>query len=99
MAEAVIQQEKAMTDSTRTFFQSHQCSGFHAKVTIEWSFPKDIDADMLPADRISSAEEIADSILELSGPMMRAMVQAMRGYTAPPPMTQEKFEENLKRST
>ncbi len=88
-----------MTNPTRTFYQSHECAGFRAKVTVEWSFPKDIDADLLPAARISNAESIADSILVLSGPKMRSMVQAMRGYVVTEPMTQAQFEENLRRST
>lgn len=65
----------------RTFYQSHECAGFRAKVTIEWSMPEEIDPDLLPAWRHDTAEEIADSILAFSGKKMRDMVQAMRGYT------------------
>jgi hypothetical protein len=64
----------------RNFHQSHECAGFRAKVTIEWSTPEEIDLDLLPAWRSEMTEDIADSILAFSGPKMRDMVQAMRGY-------------------
>jgi len=67
--------------STRTFYQSHECEGFRAKVTIEWSMPTDVDPDHLPAWRAQTAEDIADSVLAFSGRRMRQMVQAMRGHT------------------
>jgi hypothetical protein len=67
--------------SERIFYQSHQCEGYHAKVTIEWSMPKGVDGDLLPVSRTQDAEAIADSILAFSGPKMRDMVQIMRGYT------------------
>jgi hypothetical protein len=51
----------------RTFYQSHECDGFRAKVTIEWSMPRNVDADRLPAQRTLDAEDIADSILAFSG--------------------------------
>lgn len=68
-----------------TFYQSHQCEGYHAKVTIEWSTPKDVEADLLPASRMQNAEAIAESTLTFSGPRMRDMVRAMRGYAPSPP--------------
>lgn len=64
----------------KTFYQSHECDGYRAKVTIEWSFPSDIE----PSWRSLEAEDIADSILSFSGKKMRDMVQAMRGYKTPP---------------
>lgn len=67
----------------RIFYQSHQCEGYHARVTIEWTTPKGVEGDLLPAWRMQSAEAIADAILAFSGPKMRDMVQAMRGFTAP----------------
>jgi hypothetical protein len=66
--------------SVRTFYQSHQCEGFRAKVVIEWSEPSDDDLEFQPAWRAADAEEIADEILAFSGPRMRDMVQAMRGF-------------------
>ena len=65
----------------REFHQIHECEGYRAKVTIEWSMPAHIDGDLLPAWRKEYAEQIADSILAFSGKQMRDMVQAMRGYT------------------
>lgn len=67
---------------TRTFYQSHECEGFRAKVTIEWDIPKKIDETAIP-NRIAVAEDIADAILAFSGKRMRDMVQAMRGYSVP----------------
>lgn len=66
------------------FYQSHQCEGYHAKVTIEWTTPKDVEGDLLPPWRMQTAEDLADLILQFSGPKMRDMVQAMRGFTTPP---------------
>jgi hypothetical protein len=75
---------------TRIFYQSHECEGFRAKVTIEWSMPDTVDGDLLPKWRTETAEDIADSILAFSGRKMRHMVQAMRGYTpAHPPAGRE----------
>lgn len=65
---------------TRTFYQSHECEGFRAKVTIEWSMPEKLDPDLLPPWREEMATDIADGILAFSGRRMRQMVQAMRGY-------------------
>jgi hypothetical protein len=74
---------------SRVFYQSHECQGFRAKVTIEWSMPETVDADLLPAWRTEAAEDIADSILAFSGRKMRDMVQAMRGYSAQSPADRE----------
>lgn len=60
--------------SNRSFYQSHECEGFRAKVTIEWDIPPTADER-----RLTEAEDIADSILAFSGKKMRDMVQAMRG--------------------
>jgi len=68
-------------NSLREYYQTHVCEGYRAKVTIEWSMPDTVDADLLPAWRKEVAEEIADSILAFSGKKIRDMVQAMRGYT------------------
>lgn len=64
----------------KTFYQSHECDGYRAKVTIEWSFPRDTE----PSWRSLEAEDIADAIMAHSGPKMRDMVQVMRGYKTPP---------------
>lgn len=71
---------KISPSPSRIFYQSHECEGFRAKVTIEWSMP--VDGDLLPAWRAETAEDIADSILAFSGRKMRDMVQAMRGFSA-----------------
>lgn len=64
---------------SRTFYQSHECEGFHARVTIEWGIPPRCD-EVFIADRLAVAEDIADSILGFAGKKMRDMVQTMRGY-------------------
>lgn len=66
--------------SGRTFYQSHSCEGFRAKVTIEWDIPETSDETVI-RHRIEAAEDIADSILRFSGNKMRDMVQVMRGFT------------------
>lgn len=68
----------------RTFYQSHECEGFRAKVTIEWSEPSDDDLEFQPAWRAQETEDIADSILSFSGRKMREMVQVMRGFKSKP---------------
>jgi hypothetical protein len=72
---------------TRSFYQSHSCDGFSAKVTIEWMVPKKVDIDMIP-NRMQRAEDIADAILGFSGPKMRDMVQELRGY----PLTSQEIK-------
>lgn len=65
---------------SRTFYQSHSCAGFSARVTIEWDIPKTCDETFI-ANRLAAAEDIADQILGFSGSKMRDMVQTMRGYS------------------
>ncbi len=67
---------------TRTFYQSHVCEGFRAKLTIEWDIPPKCEETVI-AHRIAAAEDIADAILAFAGPRMIHMVQAMRGYSVP----------------
>lgn len=69
---------------TRTFYQSHTCDGFRAKITIEWDIPKDIDETTI-RNRLFGAEDIADAILAFAGPRMIHMVQTMRGYSVTRP--------------
>lgn len=64
----------------RTFYQSHECEGFRAKVTIEWDIPATADETTIK-HRVQNAEDIADQILGFAGKRMRHMVQAMRGIT------------------
>lgn len=64
----------------KTFYQSHTCDGYSAKVIIEWSFPHEME----PSWRSLEAEDVADAILRHAGPKIRDMVQAMRGYKTPP---------------
>jgi hypothetical protein len=66
----------------RTFYQSHSCEGFSARVTIEWDIPEKVDETAIPG-RLAEAEDIADEILKFSGNKMRDMVQTMRGYSVP----------------
>ena len=65
--------------TTRSIFQSHECAGYSAKVTIEWTVPARVDADQLPAWRLGKAEEIAEDLLAKLGPQTMEMVKAMRG--------------------
>lgn len=55
------------------YYQYHESGGYKAKVTIEWEIPNNVDAK-----RLNSGAEIADKILEFSGPKTRDIVQAMR---------------------
>jgi hypothetical protein len=66
--------------SNRTYFQSHSCEGFSARVTIEWDIPPTSDETVIAA-RIAAAEDIADQILAAAGGKVRDMVQTMRGYS------------------
>ncbi len=66
--------------SNRTFYQSHECEGFRAKITIEWDIPPKVEETAI-ARRIAVAEDIADAILAFSGKRMRDMVQIMRGMS------------------
>lgn len=71
-----------MKPEEHIMWQSSECGGYRAKVTIEWSLPDDVSFDMLPGNRKEVAEEIASSILSFSGPRMRNLVAAMRGYSS-----------------
>lgn len=68
--------------SNRSFYQSHECAGFRAKITIEWDIPPKSE-EIYIMDRLAAAEDIADAILAFSGKRMRDMVQVMRGYSIP----------------
>ena len=61
--------------SEQTYFQSHACEGYRAKVTIEWETPESVPL----AERTMVAETIASDILVFSANRLRQMVQAMRG--------------------
>ncbi len=63
--------------TARTFYQSHECEGFRAKVTIEWDIPEMHETVM--NYRLDAAEDIADQIMAFAGKRMRDMVQTMRG--------------------
>jgi hypothetical protein len=66
--------------SNRSYYFTHSCEGFSAKVTIEWDIPKKVDETVI-RNRIANAEDIADSIMGFAGRRVRDMVQVMRGYT------------------
>jgi hypothetical protein len=59
-----------------TFWQTHDCSGYRAKVTIEWSAPENIE--LLP-ERAEDAEAIADDIMAKLAPGPLEIVRAMMG--------------------
>lgn len=63
-------------------FQSHECDGYRAKVTIEWELPEDVEFALLPPQRRADTEEIADAIASFAFPRVRNMVMAMRGYSS-----------------
>src|SRR6185312_12493297 len=67
--------------SNKQFYQSHECDGFWARVTIEWSIPERVDETTIK-HRIQDAEDIADQILGFAAHRIRDMVQAMRGVTS-----------------
>lgn len=58
------------------FFQMHQCNGYRAKVTVEWSAPDNIE---LMPERAANAEEIAADVIATLAPKPLAIVQAMLG--------------------
>lgn len=62
------------------YFQSHDCGGYRATVTIEWFPPDDVEECSL-GSRGDKAEELAESVLSFSAPKVREIVQAMRGFT------------------
>src|SRR6185312_12212956 len=67
--------------SNKQFYQSHECDGFRARVTIEWSIPERVDETTI-RHRIQDAEDIAEQILGFAAHRVRNMVQAMRGITS-----------------
>lgn len=63
----------------REFWQSHDCSGYRARISIEWDTPRDVEE--LAGDRAARAEEIAADVLAALGPKPFEIVQAMMGRT------------------
>lgn len=61
---------------TMTFWQTHDCNGYRAKVTIEWSSPESVK--LLP-ERAANAEAIADDIMTKLAPGPLEIVRAMLG--------------------
>ena len=55
------------------YYQSHECQGYRARVTIEWEIPDDH-----PKERLILAEPVADEILNYAGPRMKEIVAKMR---------------------
>lgn len=60
---------------THRFYQMHECGGYRATVTVEWSHPD----KGFNGEHVSRAEEMAEGILADSGPVARDIVQTMRG--------------------
>lgn len=58
------------------YFQLHECSGYRAKVTIEWTAPDGIE--LLP-DRAGTASDIAGDALAGIARAPFEIVQAMMG--------------------
>lgn len=58
------------------FWQSHNCNGYRAEITIEWSVPEGVE--LLP-ERAAAAEEIADESLSVLARRPFELVQAMQG--------------------
>lgn len=59
----------------RSFYQTHECGGYRAAITIEWSHPD----RGYNGEHVSRAEDVADEIIAEAGPQMREIVQTMRG--------------------
>lgn len=59
-----------------SFWQSHDCNGYRAKVTIEWEWP---DGEVASQGWLNRAEEIAEEAFSKSGPSVRLIVLAMQG--------------------
>ncbi len=53
----------------------HECGGYRAKLTVEWEHPD----KGYNGEHISRAEDVADEVMANSGPVMRDIVQTMRG--------------------
>lgn len=64
----------------REFWQTHDCSGYRAKISIEWETPRGVEE--LAGDRGAQAEEIATEVLAKLAPKPLEIVQAMMGRTA-----------------
>jgi hypothetical protein len=64
----------------REYWQSHDSSGFRAKVTVELETPR--DAPELPPERMARAEEIAEDVMEKLAPKPLEIVQAMMGRSS-----------------
>ena len=67
-----------MKTINKSYYQSYFCDGYTAKVTIEWSYPLNLSEN---SQALKDAEEIADKIMSYSAPLIRPLVQKMRGYT------------------
>lgn len=57
------------------FYQMHEFGGYRAKITVEWEHPD----KGYNGEHISRAEDVADEVMATSGPVMRDIVQTMRG--------------------
>lgn len=64
----------------KEFWQSHDCSGYRAKISIEWETPRGVDE--LAGDRQADAEVIADQALAALARKPLEIVQAMMGRTS-----------------
>lgn len=58
------------------YWQSHNCNGYRAEVTIEWLTPEGVE--LLP-ERDAIASGIADDALAKVAPAAFELVQAMQG--------------------
>lgn len=60
----------------REFYQTHDCSGYRCRVSIEWDTPRDVE---LTPERQAAAEEIADVAMAALMRKPLEVVQAMMG--------------------
>lgn len=60
----------------REFWQSHDSSGYRARISIEWDTPRNVE---LQPERAAAAEEIADEVMRVLAPKPLEIVSAMMG--------------------
>lgn len=62
----------------QSFWQSHECGGYSAKVTVEWHVPDNLTDEAWNIADARGAQE-AEEIFARLGPKTAEIVQRMRG--------------------
>jgi hypothetical protein len=61
----------------REYWQSHDCSGYRARISVVWETPNDVESLADPHN--VAAEKIAEDVLAALAPKPLEIVQAMMG--------------------